>query len=95
MCIQEINESSIQQKCETCGYVRDIPFDDITLGIVYETTIHPNIIRLIPCVECRSVEFLFASDEDNGTLSRKHQSVVNELKAQLEKIDRVNRIPEQ
>ena len=98
MCIQEINESGIQQKCENCGFVRDIRFDDLTLGLVQGETIQPDIIRIMPCEGCQSVEFLFVLPEENpkllGTFAQKHRSLVNDLKDRLEKLGRTAAIAE-
>ena len=98
MTIKEITEESIDQSCEVCGHVRTANLDDLTIGVVTEEHINPNVIPMPPCESCGATEFLIPSKEDApdhpspGSIGHRHAMLVDVLNERL--VARGRLIPE-
>ena len=63
MTIQTINTETILHRCDHCGATREIAIDALTLGVEVEGYVALNFIRLPPCEQCPTTEFLIVSDD--------------------------------
>lgn len=92
MTIKTLKSDCIEQFCENCDAIREVKFNDLTLGILVEGVVMPNIIALPPCDQCPSIEYLYPSDDRPlaADISKsEHRIFVDTLKEELMKAGRV------
>ncbi len=98
MPVIKILEDRIKQECISCEKTHDIPFSDITVGVVREDQIDGKLIQLPACKRCGAQEFLIRSSDNEpehsnpGSFGHLHRLLVDILHSKL--VEKGNIIPD-
>ena len=89
MPIREIRTDDLDVECAKCGIITAVADNSIEVGVVRESNINPNLVKLPVCATCGSVEFLMRSPDteeehpSQGSFGHKHKLLTDKLHAKL------------